>query len=101
MKIALLSLFALGRDEVALFKVKEKSNILSLLEVDESEELKTLDVVQLHTMILKNILNIDTKQSNDQKYVTYKVDMVEALDRVNSSEFDLAFFYKPNSSESS
>ena len=100
------ALDSVGEDSVAFFicfgqgrgcfvKVKEKSNILSLLEVGESEELKTLDVVQLHTMILKNILNIDTKQSNDQKYVTYKVDMVEALDRVNSSEFDLAFFINP------
>ncbi|HIB42497.1 MAG TPA: DUF1015 domain-containing protein [Nitrospina sp.] len=100
------ALDSVGEDSVAFFicfgqgrgcfvKVKEKSNILSLLEVGESEELKTLDVVQLHTMILKNILNIDTKQSSDQKYVTYKVDMVEALDRVNSSEFDLAFFINP------
>jgi uncharacterized protein (DUF1015 family) len=84
-----------GQGRGCFVKVKEKSNILSLLEVGESEELKTLDVVQLHTMILKNILNIDTKQSNDQKYVTYKVDMVEALDRVNSSEFDLVFFINP------
>ena len=100
------ALDSVGEDSVAFFiyfgqgrgcfvKVKEKSNILSLLEVGESEELKTLDVVQLHTMILKNILNIDIKQSSDQKYVTYKVDMVEALDRVNSSEFDLAFFINP------
>jgi uncharacterized protein (DUF1015 family) len=63
-----------------------------LLEVGESEELKVLDVAQLHTVVLKNILNIDTKQSSDQKYVTYKVDMVEALGRVGSGEFDLAFF---------
>ena len=81
-----------GQGRGYFIKVKEKANILPLLEVGESEELKVLDVAQLHTVVLKNILNIDTKQSSDQKYVTYKVDMVEALGRVDSGEFDLAFF---------
>ena len=81
-----------GQGRGYFVKVKEKANILPLLEVGESEELKVLDVAQLHTVVLKNILNIDTKQSSDQKYVTYKVDMVEALGRVDSGEFDLAFF---------
>ena len=63
-----------------------------MLATDELEELAVLDVVQLHTVVLKNILNIDTKEPNSQKYVTYKVDMIEALSRVNSGEFDLAFF---------
>ena len=81
-----------GQGRGYFVKVKEKANILPLLEVDESEELKVLDVAQLHTVVLKNILNIDTKQSSDQKYVTYKVDMVEALGRVDSGEFNLAFF---------
>jgi uncharacterized protein (DUF1015 family) len=66
--------------------------MLPLLAMDESEELTVLDVAQLHTVVLKNILNIDTKEPGSQKYVTYKVDMVEALSRVNSGEFDLAFF---------
>ena len=81
-----------GQGRGYFVKVKEKANILPLLEVGESEELKVLDVAQLHTVVLKNILNIDTKQSSDQKYVTYKVDMVEALGRVDSGEFNLAFF---------
>jgi len=81
-----------GQGRGYFVKVKEKANILPLLEVGESEELKVLDVAQLHTVVLKNILNIDTKQSSDQKYVTYKVDMVEVLGRVDSGEFDLAFF---------
>ena len=81
-----------GQGRGYFIKAKEKTNILPLLEVGESEELKVLDVAQLHTVVLKNILNIDTKQSSDQQYVTYKVDMVEALGRVDSGEFDLAFF---------
>ena len=66
--------------------------MLPMLATDESEELVVLDVAQLHTVILKNILNVDTKEPDSQKYVTYKVDMIEALNRVDSEEFDLAFF---------
>ena len=84
-----------GQGRGYFIKVKEKSNILPLLEVDEPEELRVLDVVQLHAVILKKILNIDTKQPSNQKYVTYKVDMLEASSRVDSGEFDLAFFMNP------
>ena len=66
--------------------------MLPLLAVDEPEELQILDVAQLHTVVFKTILKIDTKQPSSQKYVTYKVDMLEALTRVDSGEFDLAFF---------
>ena len=81
-----------GQGRGCFIKIKEKTNMLPLLAADESEELMVLDVAQLHTIILKNILNIDTKEPNSQKYVTYKVDMIEALGRVDSGEFDLAFF---------
>ena len=66
--------------------------MLSLLAADEPEELQVLDVAQLHTLILKTILKIDTKQPSQQQYVTYKVDMLETLSRVDSGEFNLAFF---------
>lgn len=81
-----------GQGRGCCIHVKEKTNMLPMLAPDESEELAVLDVAQLHTIILKSILNIDTKEPNSQKYVTYKVDMIEALNRVDSEEFDLAFF---------
>jgi uncharacterized protein (DUF1015 family) len=49
-------------------------------------------MVQLHTVVLKNILNLDTKKPNSQKYVIYKMDMIEKLNRVDSGEFDLEFY---------
>jgi len=81
-----------GQGRGCCIEIKEKTNMLPMLAADESEELTVLDVAQLHTVILKNILKIDTKEPNSQKYVTYKVDMIEALSRVDSGEFDLAFF---------
>ena len=82
----------LGHGRSYFIKIKEKSNILPLLAKDETEELKVLDVAQLHTLVLKSILKIDTKNPSNQHYVTYKVDITEALSRVDSGEFDLAFF---------
>ena len=66
--------------------------MLPLLAADEPEELQVLDVAQLHALVLKTILKIDTKQPSSQQYVTYKVDMTEALNQVDSGAFDLAFF---------
>jgi uncharacterized protein (DUF1015 family) len=81
-----------GKGRGCLIKIKEKSNFTSLLGTSEPEELQVLDVAQLHTVILKNTLNIDTKEPSSQKYVTYKVDVEEAINLVDSDEFDLAFF---------
>jgi len=81
-----------GQGRGCLIKIKAKANFISLLEAGEPEELQVLDVAQLHTVILKNILNVDTKEPDSQKYVTYKVDMEEAINLVDSGKFDLAFF---------
>lgn len=81
-----------GQDRGYFIKVKEKANMLPLQDAGEPEELQVLDVAQLHTILLKTILKIDTKDPGSQQYVTYKVDMDEALSRVDSGEFDLVFF---------
>ena len=82
----------LGQGRGYFMKVKEKCNMLPLLAADEPEDLQVLDVAQLHTVVLKTILKIDTKHPNNQQYVTYKVDVTEAISRVDSGEFDLVFF---------
>jgi len=81
-----------GQDRGYFIKVKEKANMLPLQDAGEPEELQVLGVAQLHTILLKTILKIDTKDPGSQQYVTYKVDMDEALSRVDSGEFDLVFF---------
>ena len=54
-----------------------------------------LDVAQLHVVAIRSILNIDTKKSSHQQYVTYTVNIQEAMERVDQGEFDLAFFMNP------
>jgi len=42
--------------------------------------------------VIRPLLKIDTKKSEHQQYVAYTVDIKTAMDRVDSGEFDLAFF---------
>ena len=76
-------------------QLKDKDNIIPFLEQDEPADLKVLDVAQLHTLVLKNLLAIDTKNPENQQYVTYKVDAAEGVRRFDSEKFDLAIFMNP------
>jgi len=85
----------LGHGKSCLLKIHQPENILPLLDKDEPEELQVLDVAQLHIVAIRSILNIDTKKSSHQQYVTYTVYIQEAMERVDQGEFDLAFFMNP------
>jgi len=82
----------LGKDNGHLLKLKDPASILPFLQADEPEDLQVLDVAQLHALVIRNLLQIDTKQSDHQQYVAYTVEIQAAMDRVDSGEFDLAFF---------
>jgi uncharacterized protein (DUF1015 family) len=82
----------LGKDRLYLLKLKDPASILPFLQADEPEDLQVLDVAQLHALVIRHLLNIDTKKSDHQQYVAYTVDIQAAMDRVDSGEFDLAFF---------
>ena len=84
-----------GKGNGLLMRLKDKDKIIPFLEQDEPADLKVLDVAQLHTLVLRNLLAIDTKKPENQQYVTYKVDAAEGVRRVNAGEFDLAIFMNP------
>ncbi len=85
----------LGQGKSCLLKINQPENILPLLDKDEPEELQVLDVAQLHVVAIRSILNIDTKNSAHQQYVTYTVNIQEAMERVDKGAFDLAFLMNP------
>jgi uncharacterized protein (DUF1015 family) len=62
------------------------------MDVDDPEDLKVLDVFQLHTLVLKHLLGINTKLPENQQYITYNVRTRESMDNVDKGEFDLVFF---------
>ncbi|GJL79708.1 MAG: hypothetical protein NPINA01_26970 [Nitrospinaceae bacterium] len=82
----------LGKNKMHLLKLKDPGNITPFLQPDEPEDLKVLDVAQLHALVIRHLLHIDTRQSDNQLYVAYTVDIGAAMEKVNSGEFDLAFF---------
>jgi uncharacterized protein (DUF1015 family) len=82
----------LGKNNAHLLKLKDPKNVLPFLQPDEPEDMQVLDVIQLHALVLRQLLHIDTKLTEHQQYMSYKVDMNVAMKMVESGEHDLAFF---------
>ena len=85
----------MGKDHSFMLKVKGQKNIVPLLDHNEPEDMQVLDVAQLHTLLFRHILKIDTREKSEQQHVSYKVDSEEAMKMVDSSEYDIAFFMNP------
>ncbi|MBC8284831.1 MAG: DUF1015 domain-containing protein [Nitrospinae bacterium] len=85
----------MGKDQTYTLIANDPRNILPLLDKDEPKDLQVLDVVQLHTIIFREILKIDTREKENQQFVAYKVNSEEAMERVDAGEYDIAFFMNP------
>ena len=68
---------------------------MPLLDTDEPKDLQVLDDMQLHDIIFREILKIDTRKKENQEYVSYKVNSEEAMKMVDSGKYDVAFFMNP------
>ncbi|MEK9628511.1 MAG: DUF1015 domain-containing protein [Nitrospinota bacterium] len=85
----------MGKGHTYTLIANDPKNILPLLDNDEPKDLQVLDVMQLHAIILREILKIDTREKSNQQYVSYKVNSEEAMALVDSGEYDAAFFMNP------
>jgi len=83
-----------GKGEGACLRVRKAEGILPLLSADEPEDLKVLDVAQLHVGVIRNLLGVDTRKPEDQTMVSYKVDVDEARKGVDEGGWDVAFFMR-------
>ncbi len=81
----------LGQGDALLLKLKDIENIVPFME-DDSNDLKVLDVYQLHTLVLREVLGIDTRKPEHQQYITYNVRTAESMANVDAGTFDLVFF---------
>ena len=63
---------------------------------NEPEDMQVLDVSQLHALLFRHILKIDTREKYGQQYVPYKVNSEEAMGMVDRDEYDVAFFMNLN-----
>lgn len=84
-----------GKGQAHLLTLKDPDCILPFLEPEDAEALKVLDVFQLHGMVLKHQLGIDTKNPDHQQRISYNVHAREAMDEVDRGQYDLAFFLNP------
>ena len=81
----------LGQGNTLLLKLKNIENVVPFMEND-ANDLKVLDVYQLHTLVLRELLKIDTRNPEHQQYITYNVRTEESMANVDSNTFDLVFF---------
>jgi uncharacterized protein (DUF1015 family) len=81
----------LSAGEALLLKLKDIENVVPFMGED-AEDLKVLDVYQLHTLVLREILGIDTRKPEHQQYITYNVRTVESMANVDAGTFDLVIF---------
>ena len=81
----------LGQGETLLLKLKDIENVVPFMG-DDADGLKVLDVYQLHTLVLRELLEIDTRNPEHQQYITYNVRTGESMANVDAGTFDLVFF---------
>jgi uncharacterized protein (DUF1015 family) len=60
-----------------------------------SERQRTLDVVQLHKLVLGGVLRLSEEDIRDQKHLRYVRDAREAVDQVRQGSVNVAFLMNP------
>jgi len=81
-----------GGGDAVLLQLKDVEQIVPFMAPEDSPDLKALDVYQLHALVLKKIMAIDTQLPAHQQYITYNVRTRESMENVDSGKFDLVFF---------
>lgn len=82
----------LGKGDTLLLKLKNVDGVLPFMDEEDPPDLKVLDVFQLHGLVLKSLMGINTKLPEHQQFITYNVRTQESMDNVDAGQFDLVFF---------
>jgi uncharacterized protein (DUF1015 family) len=85
----------MGKGQTFILTVKDSKNVIPLLDDNEPKDMHVLDVAQLHAILFRHVLKIDTREKDGQQYVSYKVNSEEGMGLVDSGEYDVAFFMNP------
>lgn len=81
-----------GPNRLLLLKLEDTRHIIPYLDADDAPELQVLDVAQLHMLVIKPALKIDTRDPKNQFDITYTIHIEEGIKAVNTGGADLAFF---------
>jgi uncharacterized protein (DUF1015 family) len=88
-----VSFIAVTRDGSHLLTAK-KAAIESRL-TDQPERQRRLDVVQLHSVVLEDVLGISQQAVLDQSHLRYVREASDAIQQVRSGDADVAFLMNP------
>jgi uncharacterized protein (DUF1015 family) len=102
-KDAVRQLSEAGKDRTALLAVTAQNAFLLRARSDAqspsfeglSEQQRSLDVVQLHKLILEEIIGMSEEDIRAQKHLRYIRDAAEAIDQVRKGEAQVAFLMNP------
>ncbi len=84
-------LVASGGKHFYLLVLKDEKSIDQLLPESYSNNLKYLDVMILHKLILENFLGIDEEKLRQQSHVDYYRDKDEAVSLLNHGKYQIGF----------
>ena len=77
------------------FLLKAKRDVQSPSLKDLSQQQRSLDVVQLHKLILEEIIGMSEEDIRAQKHLKYIRDAAEAIDEVRKGDAQVAFLMNP------
>ncbi|QPJ60791.1 MAG: DUF1015 domain-containing protein [Candidatus Nitronauta litoralis] len=81
-----------GAGEASILRLKNIDLASPLREKDEPKDLLQLDVYQLHTLVLKHILGINTRTPEGQAHLQYNVRAEEARKHIDAGQQDMVIF---------
>jgi uncharacterized protein (DUF1015 family) len=84
---------AISKRGYHLFKAKPEVVAEALAKVPERQ--RRLDLTQLHSLILEDLLNITPEAIREQQNLRYVRDAGEAMEQVSRGEADVAFLTNP------
>ena len=86
-----IGLYGLRQDAFLLLTPRQEEAVVKLMPPERSTPWKKLDVSVVHWLILHNIMEINTLEK-ENACLGYTQDALEAACRVDSGEYQLAFF---------
>ena len=91
---AAIGVYGLDGKRLRLLVPRERAKLDEMLPQERSQEWRNLDVAILHWIILRRIMGVDTPQK-EEKRLAYTENEMEAISRVDSGEYQLAFLMNP------
>jgi uncharacterized protein (DUF1015 family) len=89
-----MGLYGLNNQRLYVITPRQRTKLQAMLPSGYSQDWKESDVTLLHWIIFRQIMGINTPQK-EEECLAYTLDEQEAINRVNSGEYQLAFLMNP------